>query len=75
MIEPNIKWTIIREFKELSDESFVLDSITTKSSTRKNSDSDFKRKTSQNEDEEDDKDFNLPLTKENLEIMQKRYEQ
>lgn len=102
IIEPNIKWAILREISNVTESetervndsnagSLQSSSILTKPNRRKNSDQEQKKKSTDklqlqkkvsqsNEksvlyDEEEDKDFNLPLTKENLEIMQKKYEQ
>lgn len=72
-IELNIKNALFREFEEISEGEWDFEPARGK---RKNSDSETKRKgIKQRLFEEDDTDsFALPLTKENLEMMQKRYE-
>ncbi|KAM3134700.1 hypothetical protein pb186bvf_013175 [Paramecium bursaria] len=78
-IEQNIKSAIFREFEEISHGDWVYDSnsvqVTLQTRKRKNSD-DIKKKAKKAVFVESDSDnFDLPLTKENLEMMQKRYEQ
>ncbi|CAD8105419.1 unnamed protein product [Paramecium primaurelia] len=57
-IEQNIKSAIFREFEIISNGQFEIEPL----------------KQEKKDDENDDETFNLPLTKENLEMMQKKYE-
>ncbi|CAD8119890.1 unnamed protein product [Paramecium sonneborni] len=57
-IEQNIKSAIFREFEIISNGQFEIEP----------------QKQEKKDDENEDESFNLPLTKENLEMMQKKYE-